>query len=222
MAATMAVTTMVTRSKETWSLQVPTVSLPWKPRCGKDGLEFPRRAMFASVGLNVCPGVPAGRDPREPDPKAPRPADNCDVARQLGAAVPGQQQQQAAGETEEEAAKKKKGGGGKKKLGDLRKVRVKIANPHLRRLVSGAIAGAVSRTFVAPLETIRTHLMVGSIGVDSMAGVFRWIMQNEGWTGLFRGNAVNVLRVAPSKAIEVRQPTQVSGTSRIHGGRVHQ
>jgi hypothetical protein len=64
--------------------------------------------------------------------------------------------------------------------------------------------------------------MVGSIGVDSMAGVFRWIMQNEGWTGLFRGNAVNVLRVAPSKAIEVRQPTQVSGTSRIHGGRVHQ
>ncbi|XP_066318154.1 adenine nucleotide transporter BT1, chloroplastic/amyloplastic/mitochondrial-like [Miscanthus floridulus] len=202
MAATMAVTTMVTRSKETWSLQVPTVSLPWKPRCGKNGLEFPRRAMFASVGLNVCPGVPAGRDPREPDPKAPRPADNCDVARQLGAAVPGQQKQQAAGETEEEAAKKKKGGGGKKKLGDLRKVRVKIANPHLRRLVSGAIAGAVSRTFVAPLETIRTHLMVGSIGVDSMAGVFRWIMQNEGWTGLFRGNAVNVLRVAPSKAIE--------------------
>jgi len=219
MAATMAVTTMVTRSKESWSLQVPTVSLPWKPRCGKNGLEFPRRAMFASVGLNVCPGVPAGRDPREPDPKAPRPADNCDVARQLGAAVPGQQQQQAAGEAEDEAAKKKKKGGGG---GRRKKVRVKIANPHLRRLVSGAIAGAVSRTFVAPLETIRTHLMVGSIGVDSMAGVFRWIMQNEGWTGLFRGNAVNVLRVAPSKAIEVRQPTQVSGTSRIHGGRVHQ
>ncbi|KAK8461472.1 hypothetical protein SEVIR_1G043700v4 [Setaria viridis] len=46
--------------------------------------------------------------------------------------------------------------------------------------------------------------MVGSSGADSMAGVFQWIMQNEGWTGLFRGNAVNVLRVAPSKAIEVR------------------
>ncbi|KAK8461471.1 hypothetical protein SEVIR_1G043700v4 [Setaria viridis] len=44
--------------------------------------------------------------------------------------------------------------------------------------------------------------MVGSSGADSMAGVFQWIMQNEGWTGLFRGNAVNVLRVAPSKAIE--------------------
>ncbi|CAN6246749.1 unnamed protein product [Urochloa humidicola] len=184
MAATMAVTTMVTKSKESWSLQLPELSLPWKPRGGnnKAELEFPRRAMFASVGLSACPGVAPGAKQQ-----AGGPADNCDIARQLGAAVPGEEQQ---------AARKKKGGG-KRKL-----VRVKIANPHVRRLVSGAIAGAVSRTFVAPLETIRTHLMVGSVGATSMAGVFRWIMHNEGWTGLFRGNAVNVLRVAPSKAIE--------------------
>nr|CAB3449259.1 unnamed protein product [Digitaria exilis] len=193
----MAVTTMVTKSKESWSLQLPELSLPsWKPRGSKAELEFPRRAMFASIGLSSCPG------PIDHGAKA-RPADNCDIARQLGAAVSGEH---AAGEAEDEASKKKKkGGGGKKPLlmgGGLRKVRVKIANPHLRRLVSGAIAGAVSRTFVAPLETIRTHLMVGSVGADSMAGVFQWIMQNEGWTGLFRGNAVNVLRVAPSKAIE--------------------
>jgi hypothetical protein len=36
--------------------------------------------------------------------------------------------------------------------------------PNGRRLLSGAIAGAFSRTAVAPLETIRTHLMVGSHG----------------------------------------------------------
>ena len=71
-----------------------------------------------------------------------------------------------------------------------------------RRLLSGAIAGAFSRTIVAPLETIRTHLMVGSHG-HSVSEVFHWIMDNEGWTGLFRGNAINVIRVAPSKAIEV-------------------
>jgi hypothetical protein len=82
------------------------------------------------------------------------------------------------------------------------KLKIKIGNPHLRRLVSGAIAGAVSRTCVAPLETIRTHLMVGSNG-DSMTEVFQSIMKTEGWTGLFRGNFVNVIRVAPSKAIEV-------------------
>jgi hypothetical protein len=66
----------------------------------------------------------------------------------------------------------------------------------------------VSRTFVAPLETICTHLMVGSCGAGSMAEVFHWIIRTEGWTGLFHDNAVNVLHVAPSKAIEVtNQPT---------------
>ena len=74
-----------------------------------------------------------------------------------------------------------------------------------RRLLSGAIAGAFSRTAVAPLETIRTHLMVGSHG-RSVGEVFEWIVSNEGWQGLFRGNAINVIRVAPSKAVEVCTP----------------
>lgn len=89
----------------------------------------------------------------------------------------------------------------KNKNGGL-KLKIKIGNPSLRRLISGAIAGAVSRTAVAPLETIRTHLMVGSCG-HSTTEVFQDIMKNEGWKGLFRGNLVNVIRVAPSKAIEV-------------------
>lgn len=93
-----------------------------------------------------------------------------------------------------------KGGFSKKK--DGLKLKIKIGNPSLRRLISGAIAGAVSRTSVAPLETIRTHLMVGSCG-HSTTEVFQDIMQTEGWTGLFRGNLVNVIRVAPSKAIEL-------------------
>jgi hypothetical protein len=74
--------------------------------------------------------------------------------------------------------------------------------PNGRRLLSGAIAGAFSRIVVAPLETIRTHLMVGSHG-HSLPEIFHWIITNEGWPGLFRGNAINVIRVAPSKAIEV-------------------
>ncbi|KAJ9538807.1 hypothetical protein OSB04_031540 [Centaurea solstitialis] len=95
---------------------------------------------------------------------------------------------------------REKGGISKKK--DGLKLKIKIGNPSLRRLISGAIAGAVSRTSVAPLETIRTHLMVGSCG-HSSGEVFQDIMQTEGWTGLFRGNLVNVIRVAPSKAIEL-------------------
>ncbi|KAJ4708288.1 adenine nucleotide transporter BT1, chloroplastic/mitochondrial-like [Melia azedarach] len=82
------------------------------------------------------------------------------------------------------------------------KFRIKIGNPSLRKLFSGAVAGAVSRTAVAPLETIRTHLMVGSCG-NSTGEVFDAILKTDGWKGLFRGNFVNVIRVAPSKAIEL-------------------
>ncbi|GMH11893.1 hypothetical protein Nepgr_013734 [Nepenthes gracilis] len=95
---------------------------------------------------------------------------------------------------EEEKAKKKKGTG--------LNLKIKVRNPSLRRLISGAVAGAVSRTAVAPLETIRTHLMVGSSG-HSTAEVFHNIIKTDGWKGLFRGNLVNVIRVAPSKAIEL-------------------
>uniref|UniRef100_A0A5B6ZKU4 Adenine nucleotide transporter BT1 n=1 Tax=Davidia involucrata TaxID=16924 RepID=A0A5B6ZKU4_DAVIN len=97
------------------------------------------------------------------------------------------------GKPEEEGCVKKRGG---------LKLKVKVRNPSLRRLISGAIAGAVSRTAVAPLETIRTHLMVGSSG-HSTTEVFHNIMKTDGWKGLFRGNLVNVIRVAPSKAIEL-------------------
>lgn len=100
-----------------------------------------------------------------------------------------------------EATVEEEGGLKKKKKGGVR-FKVKVANPSLRRLISGAIAGAVSRTAVAPLETIRTHLMVGSSG-NSSTEVFTDIMKTDGWKGLFRGNFVNVIRVAPSKAIEL-------------------
>ncbi|XP_050271892.1 adenine nucleotide transporter BT1, chloroplastic/mitochondrial-like [Quercus robur] len=82
------------------------------------------------------------------------------------------------------------------------KLKIKVGNASLRRLISGAVAGAVSRTVVAPLETIRTHLMIGSLG-HSTTEVFQNIMEIDGWKGLFRGNFVNVIRVAPSKAIEL-------------------
>ncbi|CAN4115511.1 unnamed protein product [Withania somnifera] len=102
------------------------------------------------------------------------------------------------GNGEEKGVVKKKK---KKRKGGL-KIKLKVSNPSFRRLISGAVAGAVSRTAVAPLETIRTHLMIGSSG-HSSTEVFNNIMKTEGWTGLFRGNFVNVIRVAPSKAVEL-------------------
>ncbi|XP_054788788.1 adenine nucleotide transporter BT1, chloroplastic/mitochondrial-like isoform X2 [Prosopis cineraria] len=107
---------------------------------------------------------------------------------------------QSLGKVENDGAKEEEGNKGRKKGG--LKLKIKVRNPSLRRLISGAVAGAVSRTAVAPLETIRTHLMVGSSG-HSSTEVFSNIMKTDGWKGLFRGNLVNVIRVAPSKAIEL-------------------
>nr|GEU33977.1 putative reverse transcriptase domain-containing protein [Tanacetum cinerariifolium] len=71
------------------------------------------------------------------------------------------------------------------------------------RLNSGALVEAVSRTCLAPLETTMVHLMVGS-SRHSTTKVSQDIIQTRFWTGLFRGNFVNVIRVAQSKAIETK------------------
>ncbi|KAL3023413.1 hypothetical protein AAZX31_04G066400 [Glycine max] len=145
--------------------------------------------LFASVGQM---GMGVGVQPNDPSDSR----DNGGMKLPLNELFLKHVQPQGKEEVVEEGAKGKKnrkGGGVSLKL--------KIRNPSLRRLFSGAVAGAVSRTAVAPLETIRTLLMVGSSG-HSTTEVFNNIMKTDGWKGLFRGNFVNVIRVAPSKAIE--------------------
>ncbi|CAL5053626.1 unnamed protein product [Urochloa decumbens] len=210
MAATMVAMTAKSRNnalavekKQGWSIQLPELRFPWDSHEDKgfslslQGSGPGHGGLFASVGLKVSTGAQAvASSPGEKDIKIPF-ADHCVkyVSEAAGYQVIS---------TEAEPVKEEVVDGKVKKKGKKHglKLKIKIGNPHLRRLVSGAVAGAVSRTCVAPLETIRTHLMVGSNG-DSMTEVFQSIMNTEGWTGLFRGNLVNVIRVAPSKAIEL-------------------
>ncbi|RLN13034.1 hypothetical protein C2845_PM09G18230 [Panicum miliaceum] len=210
MAATMVAMTaksknsvLAVEKKQGWSIQLPELRFPWDSHEDKgfslslQGSGPAHGGLFASVGLKVSTGAPAvAPSPGEKDIKIPF-ADHC--IKYVSEAVGYQAISTEAEPVEEEVidGKAKKEA---KKHG--LKLKIKIGNPHLRQLVSGAVAGAVSRTCVAPLETIRTHLMVGSNG-DSMTEVFQSIMNTEGWTGLFRGNLVNVIRVAPSKAIEL-------------------
>jgi hypothetical protein len=212
MAATMVAMTaktkncrLATENKNTWA--IPELRFPWDSQEDRscslslhDGLLSPAHGgLFASVSLKVSTAAPAvaATSPAEQEFKIPF-ADHCMkyVSSAVGFPVVGTTVAESVGEEVVDGKARKKAG--RRGL----KLKIKIGNPHLRRLVSGAIAGAVSRTCVAPLETIRTHLMVGSNG-DSMTEVFQSIMKTEGWTGLFRGNFVNVIRVAPSKAIEV-------------------
>jgi len=189
--------------KQGWSIQLPELRFPWDSHDDKgfslslQGSGPAHGGLFASVGLKVSTGAPAvAHSSGEKDIKIPF-ADHWIkyVSEAVGYQVISTEAETVKEEVVDGKAKKKA-----RKHG--LKLKIKIGNPHLRRLVSGAVAGAVSRTCVAPLETIRTHLMVGSNG-NSMTEVFQSIMNTEGWTGLFRGNLVNVIRVAPSKAIEV-------------------
>jgi hypothetical protein len=149
----------------------------------------PPAGLFASVGQKVGVGFPASSS------TATSPGNPQDPYMKYVSSEFGQQAVETPLLGEGVGLREK----GKKKAV---RIKIKVGNSHLKRLISGGIAGAVSRTVVAPLETIRTHLMVGSNG-NSSAEVFESIMKHEGWTGLFRGNIVNVIRVAPSKAIEV-------------------
>lgn len=159
----------------------------------QDGAFHPG-GLFASVGqvgmgFGISPNSPNSRDNNNAGFKLP----SMDLYVKYVSSPDGLKIVGIPAAAEEGNSNKRKGG---------LKFKVKVANPSLRRLVSGAIAGAVSRTAVAPLETIRTHLMVGSRG-HSTTEVFNNIMKTDGWKGLFRGNLINVIRVAPSKAIEV-------------------
>ena len=76
---------------------------------------------------------------------------------------------------------------------------VSTARSHL---LAGSVAGAVSRTFTAPLETVRIKLMCGQGIRGGILANMQSIVRNDGVQGLFRGNATNVLRFAPTKGID--------------------
>ncbi|EDW41254.1 GM24660 [Drosophila sechellia] len=70
-----------------------------------------------------------------------------------------------------------------------------------RHLVAGGIAGAVSRTCTAPLDRIKVYLQVQTqrMGISECMH----IMLNEGGSrSMWRGNGINVLKIAPETAFK--------------------
>ena len=61
------------------------------------------------------------------------------------------------------------------------------------------------RTVVAPLERVKIEYMLDSSKIAADGGVLgslKRIIRTEGAPALFRGNSLNVLRIAPTKAVE--------------------
>ena len=69
--------------------------------------------------------------------------------------------------------------------------------------MAGGIAGAVSRTCTAPLDRLKVLLQVhGGRKQTSIIDTFKYMYQEGGVKGLWRGNGINVIKIAPESALK--------------------
>ncbi|KAL7730982.1 hypothetical protein ACLKA6_014210 [Drosophila palustris] len=79
----------------------------------------------------------------------------------------------------------------------------------LPKIINGGIAGVIGVTCVFPLDLVKTRLQNQQIGPNgermysSMLDCFRKTYKAEGYFGMYRGSAVNILLITPEKAIKL-------------------
>lgn len=77
------------------------------------------------------------------------------------------------------------------------------------KIINGGIAGIIGVTCVFPLDLVKTRLQNQQIGpkgermYNSMVDAFRKVYRQEGFFGMYRGSAVNILLITPEKAIKL-------------------
>lgn len=81
--------------------------------------------------------------------------------------------------------------------------------PLLPKIINGGIAGIIGVTCVFPIDLVKTRLQNQEIGPNgqvmyrNMADCMRKTFRSEGFFGMYRGSAVNILLVTPEKAIKL-------------------
>jgi len=79
----------------------------------------------------------------------------------------------------------------------------------LPKIVNGGIAGIIGVTCVFPLDLVKTRLQNQKVGPNgekmysSMLDCFKKTYRAEGYFGMYRGSAVNILLITPEKAIKL-------------------
>ncbi|XP_042540190.1 calcium-binding mitochondrial carrier protein SCaMC-1-like [Dipodomys spectabilis] len=74
-----------------------------------------------------------------------------------------------------------------------------------KRLVAAGIASAVARTFTAPFDRLKIMMQVYSLQTRRMRliSVFRQLVKEGGFLSLWRGNGMNIFKIAPETAIKI-------------------
>ncbi|KAJ8379555.1 hypothetical protein SKAU_G00003330 [Synaphobranchus kaupii] len=80
-----------------------------------------------------------------------------------------------------------------------------------RHLVAGGGAGAVSRTCTAPLDRLKVLMQVHGTRGSNMCimGGFAQMIKEGGMKSLWRGNGINILKIAPESAIKFMAYEQI-------------
>merc|ERR1719391_993777 len=77
------------------------------------------------------------------------------------------------------------------------------------KIINGGIAGIIGVTCVFPLDLVKTRLQNQRVGPNgermyaSMLDCFKKTYRSEGYFGMYRGSAVNILLITPEKAIKL-------------------
>ena len=74
-----------------------------------------------------------------------------------------------------------------------------IEKSRLNIFLSGAIAGAVSRCVTAPLDRLKVIMQAGK-GDATIVNMMRHMYTEGGLVGLWRGNGINCVKIAPESA----------------------
>lgn len=78
--------------------------------------------------------------------------------------------------------------------------------PLLAKIINGGVAGIVGVASVFPIDLAKTRLQNQRIGQElytSMLDCLRKVVKTEGYLGMYRGSAVNLLLITPEKAIKL-------------------
>ncbi|XP_075984582.1 mitochondrial glutamate carrier 1-like [Anticarsia gemmatalis] len=79
----------------------------------------------------------------------------------------------------------------------------------LPKIINGGIAGIIGVSVVFPLDLVKTRLQNQTVGPNgekqykSMLDCFKKTYAAEGYFGMYRGSAVNIILITPEKAIKL-------------------